>query len=557
MLETDNNSQFLSFGSQQLNLNQNASNQKQNHQEQEDDDTPNTRMQRKFYAKYNINPLETVQTMRYLKKTDLKIEIRNQVQKEMREFENFMRQFSISKLKAPSIELIEMPDEFHDMTSDDLNQNDKFVTEFDDNQNQMNELKLMNRKNSFLNTAAEKKKPQNWQIVSISPTQPIVKSQNNNRVKIVVPEIKLNLPKEGQTNQSNRKPLSKAPSSQKLSIANLLSNQEEPIMGQGFKLSRIQQKILERIQKQQNQEIEEHKSSEQLKLEAELNRNYFFKTRLYDKQRNTIIKKSLQAQQPEEILEKLSLHRNLIQNCSNFKTSAKTNHVRSQTAQDFSKQEFLNKRQVQTARSHFRPTYGMKGSVTQRDFIRNIQKNKNTLTVPQSETISQFDPTNNSKRLNIQQIFDENLAVTSIISHKPKAIQETEIQAVSIIRDCLKMKKISELDNQKIHSNKELIQKCFDDLDFLFQHLNEDEDLYPSSCKEIGQIFNDYVKQKQDFVVGKGKKDVLQEFIDQELKEYLEFREHGATIYDAILQKYSQQQNQRKKKNKKYISIIF
>ncbi len=51
----------------------------------------------------------------------------------MREFENFMRQFSGSKLKAPSIELIEMPDEFHDTTSDDLNQNGKFVTEFDDN----------------------------------------------------------------------------------------------------------------------------------------------------------------------------------------------------------------------------------------------------------------------------------------------------------------------------------------------------------------------------------------------------------------------------------------
>lgn len=41
--------------------------------------------------------------------------------------------------------------------------------------------------------------------------------------------------------------------------------------------------------------------------------------------------------------------------------------------------------------------------------------------------------------------------------------------------------------------------------------------------------------KKKRFRVGTGKIDALEEFIQQELDEYLEFRKHGAFIYDAIV----------------------
>jgi hypothetical protein len=41
------------------------------------------------------------------------------------------------------------------------------------------------------------------------------------------------------------------------------------------------------------------------------------------------------------------------------------------------------------------------------------------------------------------------------------------------------------------------------------------------------------------FKVGKVKKDVLEQFILEELNEYLDFRKHRAYIYDAIVQKYT------------------
>ena len=62
--------------------------------------------------------------------------------------------------------------------------------------------------------------------------------------------------------------------------------------------------------------------------------------------------------------------------------------------------------------------------------------------------------------------------------------------------------------------------------------MSEDEYL-ESRKKRKGEIYEDYLKQKEDLRVGKRPKDILQDFIEQEMKEYINFRDGDALYYDA------------------------
>jgi hypothetical protein len=55
-------------------------------------ETPKSKMARIFYEKYHINPLDTVQSMKALKKINMKQAIQRQVHLEMKEFNRFFNQ---------------------------------------------------------------------------------------------------------------------------------------------------------------------------------------------------------------------------------------------------------------------------------------------------------------------------------------------------------------------------------------------------------------------------------------------------------------------------------
>ncbi len=80
-----------------------------------------------------------------------------------------------------------------------------------------------------------------------------------------------------------------------------------------------------------------------------------------------------------------------------------------------------------------------------------------------------------------------------------------------------------------------------------------EDDYLESRKKRKGEIYEDYLKQKEDLRVGKRPKDILQDFIEQEMKEYINFRDGDALYYDAQVQKYTSQFLASKRKKAKLL----
>ncbi|CDW81673.1 UNKNOWN [Stylonychia lemnae] len=514
MIESENGSNLQSFQSVQKKQSTTKLNKNQDDNQVE---TPNTRMSRKFYEKYNINPLETLQTIKNLKMTDMRLEIRSQVKKEMDAFQSFIRQFPSQKQNkkgchSDRIEQFALPREFD--TEDSIVNNSQELNKRKESStsNKMNELKLMKGKKAIVKNNLEKKQDQLWQVFSIQPRAST--SQNVRRNQNRSPRIKELTELERGTKVRNEKSRPR----HQVSVLSM----EQPIRreSQGVKLSRLQEKVIQNTHYKSSQQLqhnEEHnKSPEQRKLEEELRRNYFFKTRLYDRFKpKPSESQSIYISNPTQILDKISLNKNLLHNTQNFKTILKSKHQKTQSS-PFLQSVMSQQRNIRSSVSNFRPTFGME----------------------------EEDPSR--PKLSIQ-------SPRSIIQPQP---QEEEQKAIKIIRECLKAQKQAQIENVKMEYEREMIIKYYEDLGHLFQHLIQEEEFLESNKEKISDIFKDYLQQKQDFVVGKGKKDVLEDFIEQELEEYLEFRHHGATLYDAIIQKYTQQFNQQRKKKKKFLQLV-
>jgi hypothetical protein len=51
----------------------------------------------------------------------------------------------------------------------------------------------------------------------------------------------------------------------------------------------------------------------------------------------------------------------------------------------------------------------------------------------------------------------------------------------------------------------------------------------------IGEIYKEYINIKSEYGIGKRPKDLMEEFMDNELKEYMAFKNGNALLYDAII----------------------
>lgn len=57
-------------------------------------------MARLFHEKYRINPLDTIETMKSLKKIHLRMEIFNEVKRDMKDFEEFYNACTLKNINT-------------------------------------------------------------------------------------------------------------------------------------------------------------------------------------------------------------------------------------------------------------------------------------------------------------------------------------------------------------------------------------------------------------------------------------------------------------------------
>lgn len=76
------------------------------------------------------------------------------------------------------------------------------------------------------------------------------------------------------------------------------------------------------------------------------------------------------------------------------------------------------------------------------------------------------------------------------------------------------------------------------------------EDPIMPKIKDLNKLYWEYQRQKEEFTLGNRPKDILDEFIKDEMTEYKGGKGNNAVMYDAIIQKYTSNFNVSKRKKK-------
>ncbi len=127
-----------------------------------------------------------------------------------------------------------------------------------------------------------------------------------------------------------------------------------------------------------------------------------------------------------------------------------------------------------------------------------------------------------------------------------------ELKAIDIIKECVSSDRLSKRENKRLNWENQRLMQNFHKLNVIYQFISEDEYL-ESKKKNKGEIFGEYMKQKEE--IGKKPRDVLQEFIDEELKDYMNFKGSDAFQYDAVVQKYTSQFLASRRRKAKFLSL--